>query len=246
MSLSGKIALITGGARGIGRSISMKLAKEGADIIVSDVNLEGAKETAKEIEGMGRKSIAVEADISVLEKAEDMVAKGIDKFGKIDILVNNAGVTKDGLLLRMKKEDWDFVLNINLTGAFNCSKAVARHMVKQKTGNIVNISSVVGVMGNAGQANYVSSKAGLIGLTKALARELAPRGIRVNAVAPGFIDTEMTKSLSEDVRNRLISQIPLTRLGQPEDIADCVKFLVSDEADYITGQVINVNGGMLM
>jgi len=246
MGLSGKVALVTGGARGIGRSIAIKLAKEGAHIVISDINLNGALDTAKVIEEQGKESIAVEGNVSIFSDVEAMVKQAIDKFGRIDILINNAGVTKDGLLIRMKKEDWDFVLNVNLTGTFNCSKAVAKYMMKQKTGNIVNISSVVGVMGNVGQVNYASSKAGVIGLTKSMARELAPRGIRVNAIAPGFIDTEMTRSLSEEARNRLITQIPLTRLGTPDDVANCVNFLVSDDADYITGQVIHVNGGMLM
>ncbi|HUU49341.1 MAG TPA: 3-oxoacyl-[acyl-carrier-protein] reductase [Nitrospinota bacterium] len=246
MGLSGKVALVTGGARGIGRSIAIKLAKEGAHIVISDINLNGALDTAKVIEEQGKESIAVEGNVSIFSDVEAMVKQAIDKFGRIDILINNAGVTKDSLLIRMKKEDWDFVLNVNLTGTFNCSKAVAKYMMKQKTGNVVNISSVVGVMGNVGQVNYASSKAGVIGLTKSMARELAPRGIRVNAIAPGFIDTEMTRSLSEEARNRLVTQIPLTRLGTPDDVANCVNFLVSDDADYITGQVIHVNGGMLM
>lgn len=246
MSLSGKIALVTGGARGIGQEIVLKLAQEGANIIISDINKEGALETLKMIEDMGREGMAADGDISNSDEVDAMVQQAIDQFKRIDILVNNAGVTKDNLLLRMKNEDWDFVLNINLTGSFYCSKAVAKYMVKQKEGSIVNISSVVGVMGNAGQVNYASSKAGLIGLTKSLARELAPRGIRVNAIAPGFIDTEMTKALPEEARNRLITQIPLTRLGTPADIANCVSFLVSEYAGYITGQVVHVNGGMLM
>jgi len=229
MKLTGKTALVTGGARGIGQAIALRLAEDGADIVISDINKEGALESVKAVEALGRKALAVEGNIAKQEDVEAMVQQSIDTFGKIDILVNNAGVTKDNLLLRMKEEDWDFVLRINLTGSFLCSKAVAKYMVKQRAGNIVNISSVVGVMGNAGQANYASSKAGVIGLTKALARELAPRGVRVNAVAPGFID-----------------QIPLTRLGTPDDVARCVGFLVSDAADYITGQVIHVNGGMLM
>ena len=246
MSLSGKIALVTGGARGIGQEIVLKLAQEGANIIISDINKEGALETLKMIEDMGREGMAAGGDISNSDEVDTMVQQAIDKFKRIDILVNNAGVTKDNLLLRMKNEDWDFVLNINLTGSFYCSRAVAKYMVKQREGSIVNISSVVGVMGNAGQVNYASSKAGLIGLTKSFARELAPRGIRVNAIAPGFIDTEMTKALPEEARNRQITQIPLTRLGTPIDIANCVSFLVSEYAGYITGQVVHVNGGMLM
>ena len=246
MKLTGKTALVTGGARGIGQAIALRLAEDGADIVISDINKEGVLESVKAVEALGRKALAVEGNIAKQEDVEAMVQQSIDTFGKIDILVNNAGVTKDNLLLRMKEEDWDFVLRINLTGSFLCSKAVAKYMVKQRSGNIVNISSVVGVMGNAGQANYASSKAGVIGLTKALARELAPRGVRVNAVAPGFIDTEMTRALPEEARNRLITQIPLTRLGTPDDVARCVGFLVSDAADYITGQVIHVNGGMLM
>ena len=246
MSLQGKVALVTGSAQGIGKSIALALSGNGADCIISDVNLEMAENTAEEIRASGRKSIALKANVAHSGEVSDMIKKGIDELGKIDILVNNAGITRDGLLMRMKDEDWDLVLSINLKGAFLCSKAVARPMMKQRSGRIINIASIVGAMGNVGQANYVASKAGLIGLTKTIARELASRGITCNAVAPGFIDTAMTQSLPEDVKENLYAQIPMGKLGTPEDVAGAVRFLASDEAAYVTGQVIHVNGGMYM
>tara|TARA_Y100001960_G_C14609193_1_gene794873 strand:+ start:391 stop:1131 length:741 start_codon:yes stop_codon:yes gene_type:complete len=246
MSLNGKIALITGGAQGIGRFISEELAGEGAHVVLGDINYEGAQKTAAEILNSGGKASAVRIDVSSSTDVQGVFDSILKEYKPVDILVNNAGITRDGLLVRMKEVDWDQVLNINLKGSFLCSQQAAKQMMKQKSGSIVNIASIVGVMGNFGQANYSASKSGLIGFTKTLAREVAPRGIRANAVAPGFIDTEMTRVLEESVRSKLIEQIPLARLGEPKDIARCVSFLVSENASYITGQVINVNGGMLM
>ena len=246
MELNGKIALITGGAQGIGRTISEELAEQGAHVILGDVNLEGAEKTAEEIKEKGSKASAIRIDVSNALDVQNVFDSILKEYKPVDIVVNNAGITRDGLLVRMKEVDWDLVLNINLKGSFLCSQQAAKQMMKQKSGAIVNIASIVGVMGNFGQANYAASKAGLIGFTKTLAREIAPRGIRANAIAPGFIDTEMTRVLEESVRGKLIEQIPLARLGQPEDVASCVSFLVSEKASYITGQVINVNGGMLM
>jgi len=245
MKLKGRVALVTGAAQGIGKSIAEALAKEGADIIVSDINIELAKITANEISGLGVKSIAVKTNVADSNDVAASVEQAVKEFGKIDILVNNAGITKDNLLIRMKDEDWDAVLSVNLRSMFLCTKAIAPLMMKNRWGRIVNIASIVGEMGNFGQANYSASKAGAIGLTKTVARELASRGITCNAIAPGFIDTAMTQKLSDDVKKRLSEQIPLTRLGTPEDIAKAVVFLCAD-ADYITGQVINVNGGMYM
>lgn len=246
MELKGKVALVTGSAQGIGKAIAISLAREGADVIISDVNLEKAEETAKEIGTMGVKTLALKANVADFAEVEGMIDKVIAEFKKIDILVNNAGITRDNLIVRMKEEDWDLVLDINLKGTFNCIKAAIRPMSKQRSGKIISIASIVGVMGNAGQANYVASKAGVIGLTKTVAREYANRGINVNAVAPGFIDTAMTQALTQDVRDNLAKQIPMGRLGTSEDVADAVKFLASDKANYITGQVIHVNGGMWM
>ena len=246
MELDGKVALITGGAQGIGRIISEELAGQGAHVILGDVNLEGAEKTAAEIKQNGAKASAVRIDVSSAASVQSVFDSIIKEYKPVDIVVNNAGITRDGLLVRMKEVDWDLVMNINLKGSFLCSQQAAKQMMKQKSGAIVNIASIVGIMGNFGQANYSASKAGLIGFTKTLAREVALRGIRANAVAPGFIDTEMTRVLEESVRAKLVEQIPLARLGQPEDVARCVSFLVSEKASYITGQVINVNGGMLM
>ena len=246
MSLNGKIALITGGAQGIGRFISEELAGQGAHVVLGDINYEGAEKTAAEIRVSGGKASAVRIDVSSATDVQGVFDSILKEYKPVDIVVNNAGITRDGLLVRMKEVDWDLVLNINLKGSFLCSQQAAKQMMKQKSGSIVNIASIVGVMGNFGQSNYSASKSGLIGFTKTLAREVAPRGIRANAVAPGFIDTEMTRVLEESVRSKLIEQIPLARLGQPEDVASCVSFLVSENASYITGQVINVNGGMLM
>ena len=246
MSLNGKIALITGGAQGIGRFISEELAGQGAHVVLGDINHEGAEKTAAEIRVSGGQASAVRIDVSSATDVQGVFDSILKEYKPVDIVVNNAGITRDGLLVRMKEVDWDLVLNINLKGSFLCSQQAAKQMMKQKSGSIVNIASIVGVMGNFGQSNYSASKSGLIGFTKTLAREVAPRGIRANAVAPGFIDTEMTRVLEESVRSKLIEQIPLARLGQPEDVARCVSFLVSENASYITGQVINVNGGMLM
>ena len=246
MELNGKIALVTGGAQGIGRTISEELAEQGAHVILGDVNLEGAEKTAEEIKGKGSEASAIKIDVSNALNVQNVFDSILKKYKPVDIVVNNAGITRDGLLVRMKEVDWDLVLNINLKGSFLCSQQAAKQMMKQKSGAIVNIASIVGVMGNFGQSNYSASKAGLIGFTKTLAREVAPRGIRANAIAPGFIDTEMTRVLEEPIREKLIEQIPLARLGQPSDVASCVSFLVSEKASYITGQVININGGMLM
>ncbi len=246
MVLRGKIALVTGAARGIGRAVAVELARHGADVAVVDLNLDGAVETAAEITGIGCRALALQGDVAAAREVEGFIQKITDNFGRIDILVNNAGITRDTLLMRMKEEDWDAVLNINLKGVFNCTKAVSRLMVKQKSGRIVNITSVVGLTGNAGQANYGASKAGVIGFTKSVARELASRNITVNAVAPGFIATDMTRVLPDQVKEKLAAQIPLGRLGQPEDVAAVVVFLASEEAGYITGQTITVDGGMVM
>jgi len=245
MKLKGRVALVTGAAQGIGKSIAEALAKEGADIIVSDINIELAKITANEISGLGVRCIAVKTNVADSNDVAASVDQAVKEFGKIDILVNNAGITKDNLLIRMKDEDWDAVLSVNLRSMFLCTKAIAPLMMKNRWGRIVNIASIVGEMGNFGQANYSAAKAGAIGLTKTVARELASRGITCNAIAPGFIDTAMTQKLSDDVKKRLSEQIPLTRLGTPEDIAKAVVFLCAD-ADYITGQVVNINGGMYM
>ena len=246
MELEGRVALVTGAAQGIGKAISLLLAKHGADIVVSDINLEKATETAKEIETMGRKAIAVRVDVSKAGDVEQMVDTILKEFGRIDILVNNAGITRDKLILRMSEEDWDAVLDVNLKGTFHCTRAVVRHMAKQRYGKIVSIASVTGEMGNPGQGNYAASKAGVIGLTKTIAREFAQRGINVNAVAPGYVQTPMTDVLPEKVKEELKRLIPMDRLGQPEDVAEAVFFLVSERSSYITGQVLNVNGGIYM
>ena len=246
MSLTGKIALVTGAAQGIGRDIALALASDGADVAICDVNLDAAQKTASDIEAKGRRSLALKANVASSADVTAMIDQVVEKFGRIDILVNNAGITRDGLILRMKDEDWDLVLSINLKGSFLCTKAALKYMTKQRGGTIINIASIVGAMGNAGQANYVASKAGLIGLTKTIAREYANRGITANAVAPGFIDTAMTQALSDTVRQELAKQIPLGKLGTPEDVANAVRFLASPWAQYITGQVIHVNGGMYM
>jgi 3-oxoacyl-[acyl-carrier protein] reductase len=246
IDLSSKSALVTGAGRGIGKEIAMTLAKAGCDVAVSDIDLETATSAAKEIEALGRKSMALKADVSNAKDVETMIASFVEKFGKIDILVNNAGITRDGLLMRMKEEDWDLVLNINLKSAFLCCKEAVRPMMKARSGKIINIASVVGLMGNAGQANYSASKAGLIGLTKTVAREFAGRAINVNAVAPGFIKTAMTDKLSDAEKLKLSSQIPMQALGSPTDVANAVLFLSSSLSDYITGQVLTVDGGLVM
>ncbi len=246
MDLKDKVAIVTGAAQGIGKVIALGLAKSGADIAVSDINEDSLNEAVKEIEALGRKAIAVKMDVSSLKDCEDLVKKTSEAFGKIDILVNNAGITRDTVLLRMKEEQWDQVISVNLKGTFNCTKAVIRSMFKQKSGKVINISSVTGAMGNAGQANYSASKAAVMGFTKSIAREYAHCGITVNAVAPGFIKTAMTDAIPEKDRDAMISIIPAKRLGLPEDVADTVCFLASDMANYITGQVIHINGGMYM
>lgn len=247
MKLEGKKALVTGASRGIGRAIALALAAEGADVAVNFAGNEAAaKEVATEIEAMGRKAIIIKADIASREAAVAMLDQVVKELGRIDILVNNAGITRDGLLLRMKEEDWDAVLTTNLKGVFNCTQAAIKYMMKQRYGRIVSISSVVGVMGNAGQANYAAAKAGVIGFTKAVAKEVAARGITANAVAPGFVQTDMTAVLNEKQVEAMQAAIPLKRLGQPEDIARAVLFLASDDANYITGQTLHVDGGMVM
>jgi 3-oxoacyl-[acyl-carrier protein] reductase len=246
MSLTGKKALITGASRGIGKAVAMKLAAEGADVIVTATSLDRAKQTADQIALLGRKAIPVKVDVSVASDVEALFQVVVEEFGSLDILVNNAGITRDGLLMRMKDEDWDSVLDVNLKGTFLCTREAIKLMAKAKSGRIVTISSVVGEMGNAGQANYCASKAGIIGFTKAVAREYAKRNITVNAVAPGFVETDMTGVLTEGVRDELLKQIPVNRFGSPEDIANAVYYLVSDLGSYVTGQVLAVNGGMHM
>jgi len=241
-----KVALVTGAAQGIGKSIAVILAKAGAHIVVSDINLELAAQTAKEIESLGVKTLALKTNVADLADVEKSVAEIIKTFGRIDILVNNAGITKDNLLIRMKKEDWDAVLAVNLSGVFNCTKAVSSLMMKQRCGKIISIASIVGQMGNFGQANYAATKAGVIGFTKSVAKELASRSVTANAVAPGFIQTAMTDKIPEEIKKKMLEQIPMGKLGQPEDVAQAVLFLASPAADYITGQVIAVNGGMYM
>ncbi|MCM2357063.1 MAG: 3-oxoacyl-[acyl-carrier-protein] reductase [Geobacteraceae bacterium] len=242
----GKVAIVTGASRGIGRSIALALVAEGARIVAVDMAPEGVEALAAEIKAMGGEAIAIQGNVTVPADAERMVDAAVEAFGRLDILVNNAGITRDALLLRMKDEDWDAVLTVNLKGAFLCSRAAAKVMAKQRYGRIINIASIVGQMGNAGQANYCASKAGLIGLTKSNARELAKRNVTVNAVAPGFIATEMTEVLPEKVKHELTAQIPLERLGSADDIAHAVLFLAAERSAYITGQVIGVNGGMYM
>jgi len=248
MELYDKVALITGAARGIGRAIALKLYNHGANIIINDIVSEiEINQNLQEIKKGTNEVIGIRADITKLDEVEKMVKEIINKFGKIDILVNNAGIIRDSLLIRMKEGDWDAVINVNLKGTFNCSRTVAKYMMRQKTGGkIVNISSVIGLIGNIGQSNYAASKAGIIGLTKSMAKELALRNINVNAVAPGFIETDMTQKLPEKIRDSLQEKIPLKRLGTVEDVAQVVYFLVSEASSYITGQVIKVDGGMVM
>jgi len=246
MILKDKVALVTGAAQGIGRAIALKLAANGADVVIVDMNLDKAQEAAREAERLGRRALALRANIANLQEAEAMADEAVAKLGAVHVMVNNAGITRDALILRMKEEDWDAVINVNLKGVFNCTKAVVKHMSKQRYGRIVNIASIVGEMGNAGQANYSASKAGVIAFTKTVAREFATRNITCNAVAPGFIDTAMTQALSEKVKEELAKQIPMGRLGTPEDVAEGVLFLVSETTGYITGQVLNINGGMYM
>jgi 3-oxoacyl-[acyl-carrier protein] reductase len=246
MSLQGRTAIVTGAAQGIGRAIAEALAQAGADIAVADLDPSRSAETVAAVENIGRKALNLKVNVADAGETKSMVEQVLKAWGKVDILVNNAGITRDGLLLRMKEEDWNLVLQINLNGTFNCTKAVLQPMTKQRYGRVVNIASIVGVIGNAGQANYSASKAAVIGFTKTVGREYASRNVTVNAVAPGFIDTAMTHGLSADVKDALLKQIPLGRLGTPADIAAAVRFLVSEEASYITGHVLHVNGGMLM
>lgn len=247
MLLDGKIALVTGGSRGIGRAVAIELAKEGATVAI---NYAGNKAAAEEVQSiiteMGGKAIIIQADVSDEKSATQMVEEVIAQLGGVDILVNNAGITRDGLFIRMKEEDWNAVINTNLTGIFNCTKVAAKYMMKKRSGRIINMSSVSGIMGNAGQTNYAAAKAGVIGFTKSLAREMASRGITVNAVAPGFIATDMTAAMPEKAQEHVLTSIPLGKMGKPEDIANAVLFLASDKASYITGQVIHVDGGMVM
>ncbi|WFD09068.1 3-oxoacyl-[acyl-carrier-protein] reductase [Tepidibacter hydrothermalis] len=247
IDLKGRVALITGGSRGIGKAIATKLASLGADIAINYTSREeSALEVKKEIENMGVRCFTVKCDVSNFEDSQNMVNEVINEYGKLDILVNNAGITKDGLLMKMKEEDFDKVISVNLKGVFNCTKAVTRPMMKQKYGKIINMASVVGVMGNAGQSNYCASKAGVIGFTKSTARELASRNITINAIAPGFIESDMTNVLKDEVKAAYESSIPMKKMGKTEDVANVAAFLASDISSYVTGQTINVDGGMVM
>lgn len=246
-SLAGKVAIVTGAARGIGFAIAELLASRGADIVIADMQYDSAKSATDKIETTyGRKTLALSVNVAKMESAKSMVERVISEYGRLDILVNNAGITRDTLIMRMEEADWDDVINVNLKGAFNCSKAAVRQMMKQHYGRIINISSVSGQAGQVGQTNYSASKAGLIGFTKALARELASRQITVNAVAPGFIPTALTDNLAPELKEMILKATPLGRMGKPEEIANAVVFLASEEAAYITGQVLAVDGGMVM
>ncbi|MDD5421998.1 MAG: 3-oxoacyl-[acyl-carrier-protein] reductase [Candidatus Omnitrophota bacterium] len=244
--LKDRVALITGGARGIGREIALLFAKEGADIAICDVNAETLAATQKELEALGRKVLAEVVDITKADKVDAFAQKILDKLKKIDILVNNAGITRDALLVRMSEADWDAVLTVNLKGAFNCTKIVSKIMMKQRDGRIVNLASIIGIMGNPGQANYAASKGGLIAFTKTVAKELASRNVRANAIAPGFIQTDMTAKLSDEVKGEMLKYVPLGKFGTVRDVANLALFLASDDSSYITGQVIQVDGGMVM
>jgi len=246
MKLQDKVSLVTGAARGIGREIALLFAAEGSDMAICDVDLEAAQATQKEIEALGRRSLSFKVDVTNLSQVDEMINLILDKFSKIDILINNAGITKDNLLLRMSEDEWDKVLSVNLKGAFNCIKVVSRHMLKKRYGKIVNVASIIGMIGNAGQANYAASKGGLIALTKSIAKEFGSRNINANAVAPGFIQTAMTDKLPEDYRKQMLENIPVGKFGLPQDVAKVCLFLASPESDYITGQVIVVDGGMTM
>ena len=245
--LKGRTAIVTGSGRGIGKAIALKLASMGANVVINDIpSSEDADKTCEEVKALGVGSIVIKGDVRNIEDVKTLINNTVKEFGSIDIFVNNAGITRDGLMLRMSEEDWDLVMDINLKGAFNCIKTVARPMMKQRKGSIINIASVVGVMGNVGQANYVASKAGLIGLTKTTAKEFASRGIRCNAVAPGFIRSAMTDVLSDEVKQQYFDAIPLGKFGETDDIANVVAFLASDMSNYVTGQVINIDGGLVM
>lgn len=247
MLLGNKVALVTGASRGIGRAVALALAKAGAKVVVNYAgNAQAAADTVEAITAFGGEAIAVQADVAQADAVETLIKQALDAYGRIDILVNNAGITRDNLLLRMKEDDWDAVMNTNLKGIFHCTKQVSRIMIKQKSGKIINMTSVVGVMGNAGQSNYAAAKAGVIGFTKSMAKELAARGITVNAIAPGFIATDMTAVLPDQVKAEMADNIPLARMGQPEEVAAAAVFLASDSADYITGQTLHVDGGMVM
>ena len=245
MILQGKVSIVTGAARGIGEAIALKLAREGSDIAICDVNPDALENAKKELEKTERSVLAEKVDVTSFACVQKFVQKVLDKFGKIDILINNAGITRDGLLVRMTDSDWDAVLSVNLKGTFNCTKAVSKIMMKQRSGKIVNIASIIGIVGNAGQANYAASKGGVIAFTKSAAKELASRNINVNAIAPGFIQTDMTDKLPEDVKNTIMKQIPLSKWGSVDDVANAAVFLVSDVSSYITGQVVQVDGGMV-
>ncbi len=246
MLLENKVALVTGGAIGIGKAISLTFAREGCDIAICDIDKESASKTADEIRQLGRKAEVCIVDVSQTEKVAETVNKIVDSFTRIDILVNNAGITRDNLIVRMSEADWDSVINVNVKGCFNFTKAVTRFMMKQRSGKIISIASIVGLMGNAGQANYSASKAAVVGFTKSIAKELASRGINVNAIAPGFIKTRMTDKLTDKQKQAMLEQIPFNAFGEPDDVAKTALFLASDLSNYITGQVITVDGGMLM
>ncbi len=249
MKLEGKVAIVTGAGRegkGIGRYVALALAQEGADIVIADFVPDAAEAVADEVRKVGRRSVAVQANVAVPDDCDAVVQKTLDEFGKVDILVNNAGITRDALIPRMSEQEWDAVIDTNLKGTFNCTKAVTRTMLKQRSGKIVNVASVMGLIGNPGQANYSASKGGVIALTKTTAKELGSRGINVNAVAPGFIQTAMTDELSDAVRESISKQIPLNRLGTSEDVARLILFLCTEDSSYVTGQVVNVDGGMVM
>lgn len=247
MVLEGKIALVTGASRGIGKAIAITLAQAGAKVVVNYAGSAAAAQgVVEEIQGLGGQAVAVQANVAVTEDVEALVNQTIDQYGGLDILVNNAGITRDTLLMRMKEEDWDLVLDTNLKGVYNCTRAVTKIMMKQRSGKIINIASVVGLTGNAGQVNYAAAKAGIIGLTKSVAKELAARNITANAIAPGFIETDMTDVLNDDVKTKVLEAIPMKRMGKAEDVAHAVVFLASDAANYITGQTLVVDGGMVM